>query len=152
GEVGDDIFFTVPLGKFYAADLTTATNLATAYRDQMGQSIANQGTCYLNCPFSWDQSLGGFTSSAKVTGGVHNTVNFSFNWTYPTSSYTGGTLGTITGGCLPSVTRTVNVTNTVSGSSWSVTITPSGTVTATQHTGPTGVAGQQIKLSSSFNL
>ncbi len=92
-----------------------------------GQSYANStGTCstFTSCSFTWSASTfshGATISSSGTTGSFNITLIPS------TSGYTGGTLGTIVGGCAPSGLRSFPVTDGATPSRiWNVAITSGG--------------------------
>ena len=151
GQVGSNVTYNVAAYTYTSTvDQPTADQLAQNDVNANGQNYANNnGTCSVACSFT--PSVSFYSSSITSSGG---TANFNFVFPSPNSSYNGGTIGTITGGCLPSGPRTVTVTDMYTPSrTWSVTIQTSGSVQITRLSGPSATnSGPPIGLSGSYSL
>lgn len=87
------------------------------------------------CGFIWSSSI-----TNTTTYNIHNsgtTTSFMFVFSPSTNTYTGSIIGQITGGCVPPVQHTVNVTDgTNSSRKWDVTFYTNGQVQIQLTAGP----------------
>ncbi len=152
GQQGSSVTYSVPAYQYAATDQTSANNLAIAAVTAYGQNNANSsGTCNIVCSFNWASGVTGFTAS--ITEPTSSTVNYDFVFPSPNTSYTGGTIGTIVGACVPTSTVTFNVTDNITSTRhWNVTITPAGVVSVLLTSGGS-VTSQTppIEVKGSFN-
>ena len=152
-QIGSSVTYLVPQYKYAAIDQTTADNLAAADVQANGQAAANadpNATCSTPCSFSRTSSLTWLTSTVSSTSG---TSAFKFVFISPSNGYSFGTLGTITGGCLPSLARSVHVTDAANtGRVWNVSISTTGGVQITLFSGTAPTAGVQISLQGTYSL
>ncbi len=137
GQVGSSVTYNV-------SQYTYNSTVSQAAADQLaqndvtanGQNYANaNGICTTPCTFTWGSNFTGFKSA--TLNSTATTVTFGLQFVYPTSGYTGGTLGTISSGCRPSGTRSMTVTDGANSSrTWYVTIYSTGSVTISLSSGP----------------
>ncbi len=155
GEVGPTITFTVPPYMFIGPDQTTVNNEAAAYLQTAGQQAANQQTCYVqtSCSFTWASSLAALAGPGTVTE-TDGVVTFNFVFYGNSTSYTGGTVGTISGSCVPASPKSILVTNQSDGSKWTVSISTSGVVTCQEGQGnpENGTNPPPLQLSGTYSV
>ena len=153
-QVGSYVTYTVPRYKYSSTSSQTAADqLATNDVSANGQNYANNvGTCSTPCSFSWSASITNHLQNTLSSSG--GSVSFTLSFISPSNGWTGGTIGTITGGCLPSGTRTVSVTDGGNSSRhWNVTIFSNGSVSVSFVSGPaTTNTYPPIVLSGSYSL
>ncbi|HWB91753.1 MAG TPA: DUF5977 domain-containing protein [Puia sp.] len=153
-QVGSYVTYSVPQYRYSSTvSQAAADQLAINDVNANGQNYANtNGTCNTPCSFSWASNITNHLQNTISSSG--STVSFTLVFVSPSNGYTGGTIGSITGGCLPSGTRTVSVTDGGNSSRhWSVTIQTNGSVSISFQSGPaTTNTYPPIVLSGSFNL
>jgi len=139
GQVGSSVTVSAPAYQYKSyVSQADANQLAINSVNSSGQSTANaSGTCSTPCGFTWSSGipnhLGNTLSSTSTT------VSFNLVFIPPANGYYGGTLGTISGGCIPSGYRNVTVADGAHpGRTWSVSISPTGVVSISIGTGPAG--------------
>ena len=153
-QVGSSVTYTVPQYRYSSTVSQAAANqLATDDVNANGQNYANtNGVCSTPCSFSWSGTITNHLQNTLSSTGT--VVNFNLTFVSPSNGWTGGTIGTITGGCLPAGVRSVTVTDGGNSSrQWSVTIQTNGSVSCSQLSGPaTTNTYPPIVLAGSFNL
>ncbi|MBX2922897.1 MAG: hypothetical protein KF746_11935 [Chitinophagaceae bacterium] len=153
GQVGTSVTYNVPKYR-YSSLISQADADQKAQNDVTanGQSYANaNGTCNTVCSFTWQTGITGY--NANITSPSPGTsVNFRLVFPGPSNNYYGGTVGTISAPCRPSVNRYMIITDAVTpGRSWSVTITTAGVVQISLYSGTAPNAGvPPIDLSGTF--
>jgi hypothetical protein len=153
GQVGTGVTYNVQAYRYYSiTSQADADQLAQNEVNNNGQNYANtNGTCNVSCSFAWASGLSGYTANISSSG---SNSTFQLVFPSPSSSYYGGTIGTINGGCRPSSTRYLTVTDGATSSrTWSVTINTNGTVQINLGSGsPATNSGPPIVLNGSFPL
>jgi hypothetical protein len=153
-QVGSYVTYSVAQYKYSSTVSQAAANqLAINDVNANGQNYADShGACAIPCSFSWSGSITNHLQNNISASG--SSVSFTLTFLAPSNGYMGGTIGTITGGCLPSATRTVFVTDGGnSARQWMVTIQTNGSVSCSLNSGPaTTNTYPPIVLSGSFNL
>jgi len=151
GLVGGSYTYSVPAYTYAALDKTTANNMALADVQANGQSAANsRGPCLSQCNFNWASGVSYDGYSLSSSGG---TVHFTFAF-YPPGGYRNGTLGTITGGCLPvSGVTSVTVTDSYNGArTWNVFINSNtGAVSISLASGSPPIDDDEVIVIGTFN-
>lgn len=147
-QTGSTVPYTVSAYLYYSTVSQVDADLQAQYAcDSLGQLNANAtGSCSSPCSFSWATAItNGYSKSFSATS---NTVLFTVVFMAPYANYTGGTVGTITGGCLPSTTKTFTMADgATSGRQWNVTITPAGLFSIALATGsPATTTGAPVTL------
>jgi hypothetical protein len=127
GYSGSSVTYTVAANTYSSTiDKDAANQLAQNEINAQGQTYANtNGTCTASCPFTtvygYNNLSSGFTSSE---GQVSFYVSFSFINANTVSWSSYNQIGTITGVCRPSTTRTINLSS--GGRVWSIQIGTAG--------------------------
>lgn len=152
GQSSHSYQYIVPQYRYAAIDKPTANALAVNDLNTNGPiAAANQPLCYVSCDFSWlpqnQMPIILNTYSASVTPNGSN-IDFQFVFAPGADGFSNGTLGTITGGCHPSIPVTVNISDN-GGRTWNVTINPTGQVNVLNTSGSYITAGTFIVLSGS---
>ena len=136
GQIGGSVIYNIAAYKYYSSvSQAAADQQAQDDVNANGQAYANaNGTCSIVCGFNWTASITNHPTTSVSSSGT--TVNFNLTFVAPTNGYTSGTIGTITGGCIPTGTRSLNVTDGSSSSRhWNVTINTSGSVSISMTSG-----------------
>ena len=155
GYVGSSYTYTVPAYKYSSVVSQGAANaLAQNDVNANGQNNANvAGTCNPACGFTFSSGISNQSSGSFSSNGT--TVTYLMEFPSPASSWTGGTVGTITGSCLPATTFNMTVTDQNNPNrTWQVTITSAGVVsislTSAISTAP--ASGSEVIIGGSFAL
>jgi hypothetical protein len=151
GETGSCVTYTIPAYQYHSyVSQQDANNQADSALAAGGQDYANaNGTCNVPCGFTPASGMTFYTNTVSESG---STASFDFVFPMPNSSYTGGTIGTITGGCVPSTVQSITVTdNSGYGDQWFVQIYPSGVVDISLESG-TPPSGSPVQLEGTYGL
>jgi|GEM_PF-594772 len=153
GQTGSTVTYTVAAYSYSSyVSQADADQQAQNQVTSGGQSYANStGTCSVVCSFTWQSPISGYQGSISESG---STGSFNIVFPSPSSSYYGGTVGTIVGNCKPSVNRVVNVVDGATSSrTWQVTITSAGVVSISLYSGSAATnSGPPIVLSGTYPL
>jgi Family of unknown function (DUF5977) len=153
GQTGSSVTYSVPAYQYNSYTSQAAANqLAINAVNANGQNNANStGTCSVTCSFTWQSPISGYEANISESG---STGSFYLVFPSPTTSYTGGTLGTIVGACSPSGVRTMTVADgATSGRTWNVTITPAGVISINLGSGSAATnSGPPVVLSGTYSL
>lgn len=156
GQVGSNYTYTV-IPYQYSSTVSQAAANALAQNDvnANGQNTANvAGTCNPACGFTYSSNISYQNSASFTTNGT--SVTFSLYFQAPSNSYTGGTIGTISGACLPATSfNNMQVTDQVNPNRvWLMSVTSAGVVSISLmsniNTAPS--SGGQIILGGTYNL
>jgi hypothetical protein len=152
GQTGSTVTYTVPAYQYSSyISQADANQQAINQVNAGGQTYANaNGTCTTSCGFSWTSGLNAYQSSVSSSGGT-GTFNLVFS---PSSSFSSGTIGSITGSCAPSGTRFLTVQDgATSGRSWNMTINTSGSISISLASGSAATnSGPPVVLSGTYSL
>lgn len=149
GQTGSTVQYSVPAYTYRSfVSQQDANQQAVDDAAEHGQNYANQnGTCSVSCSFTPASGITFYTSTVGTSG---TTTNFDFVFPSPSSSYYGGIIGTINGGCVPSGVRSNTVTDPSSNTIWNVVVHPSGTVEVTWIDGTIPGTGSTIHIAGSY--
>lgn len=130
GQTGSSYTYRViPYEYSSTVSQTAANQLAINDVAANGQNNANvAGTCNPSCGFTFNSSISYQSAGTFTTNGT--TVTFNLEFPSPTAGYLGGTVGTITGACLPATSfNNLQITDQVNPNRvWLVTVTSAGVV------------------------